>query len=152
MLEFGAMDNKQPLMDERRPVTILFTDIAGSTALAEKLDPEEWKEIVNGAHRRVSEAITRYEGTVAQLLGDGVLAFFGAPQAHEDDPARAVKAGLDIQTAIGDYERELRGYVDAFHMRVGINTGMVVVGAVGNPDRVRARRFSSSSKQRTRAM
>lgn len=121
-------------MDERRPVTILFTDIVASTTMAEILDPEEWKEIVNGAHQRVSEAVTRYEGTIAQLLGDGVLAFFGAPHAHEDDPARAVRAGLEIQRAIADYARELGGYVDNFRMRVGIHTGMVVVGAVGSPE------------------
>jgi class 3 adenylate cyclase len=121
-------------MDERRLVTILFTDIVGSTALAEQLDPEEWKEIVQGAHRRVSDAVMRYEGTIAQLLGDGVLAFFGAPHAHEDDPARAVRAGLDLQRAIADYERELGSYVDAFQMRVGINAGIVVAGAVGSAE------------------
>jgi class 3 adenylate cyclase len=117
---------------DRRPITILFTDIVGSTTLAEKLDPEEWQEIVNGAHRRVTDVITRYEGTVAQLLGDGVLAFFGAPRAHEDDPARAVRAGLDIQHEISEYAHELRGYVENFQMRVGINTGHVVVGGVGS--------------------
>lgn len=121
-------------MDERRPVTILFTDIVGSTTMAEKLDPEEWKEVVNGAHQRVSQAVTRYEGTVAQLLGDGVLAFFGAPKAHEDDPARAVRAGVEIQRAIADYARTLQGYVDDFRMRVGIHTGVVVVGAVGSAE------------------
>lgn len=121
-------------MDERRPVTILFTDIVGSTALAEKFDPEEWKEIVNGAHQRVSKAVARYEGTVAQLLGDGVLAFFGAPHAHEDDPARGVQAALEIQAQIKAYARELEGYVENFQMRVGINTGMVVVGAVGSAE------------------
>ncbi len=121
-------------MDERRPVTILFTDIVGSTTLVEKLDPEEWKEIVNGAHQRVSEAVTRYEGTVAQLLGDGVLAFFGAPHAHEDDPVRAVKAGLEIQRAMDDYAHSLHGYIENLQMRVGIHTGTVVVGAVGAPE------------------
>jgi class 3 adenylate cyclase/tetratricopeptide (TPR) repeat protein len=117
---------------ERKPVTIMFTDIAGSTSLAEKLDPEEWKEIVSGAHQRVSEAVYRYEGTIAQLLGDGVLAFFGAPITHEDDPLRAVRAGLDLQRAIDDYAGQLRGYVDNFQLRVGINTGTVVVGQVGS--------------------
>ena len=117
---------------ERKPVTILFTDIVGSTALAEKLDPEEWKEIVSGAHQRVGEAVYRYEGTIAQLLGDGVLAFFGAPITHEDDPIRAVRAGLDIQRSINEYGQELRGYVDDFRLRVGINTGTVVVGSVGD--------------------
>jgi len=67
---------------QRKPVTILFTDIVGSTALAEKLDPEEWKEVVAGAHQRVSQAVYHYEGTIAQLLGDGVLSFFGAPITH----------------------------------------------------------------------
>ncbi len=117
---------------ERKPVTILFTDIVGSTSLAERLDPEEWREIVSGAHRRVGEAVYRYEGTIAQLLGDGVLAFFGAPITHEDDPIRAVRAGLDIQSAISDYARELKGYVEGFQLRVGIHTGTVVVGSVGD--------------------
>src|SRR5512136_2697397 len=119
---------------ERRPVTILFTDIVGSTAIAERLDPEEWREVVSGAHRRVSEAVARYEGTVAQLLGDGVLAFFGAPVAHEDDPARAVRAAIDIQAAIAAYARELAGYVDDFAVRIGIHTGGVVVGEIGSAE------------------
>jgi ABC-type oligopeptide transport system substrate-binding subunit/class 3 adenylate cyclase len=119
---------------ERKPVTILFTDIVGSTAIAERLDPEEWREVVSGAHRRVSEAVTRYEGTIAQLLGDGVLAFFGAPVAHEDDPTRAVRAALDIQAAIADYARDLAGYIDDFAMRIGIHTGEVVVGEVGSAE------------------
>ncbi|MFV1858053.1 MAG: ABC transporter substrate-binding protein, partial [Anaerolineales bacterium] len=116
---------------ERKPVTILFADIVGSTSIAEKLDPEEWKEVVAGAHQRVGEAIYRYEGTIAQLLGDGVLAFFGAPITHEDDPIRAVRAALDIQESIREYARELEGYVDDFQMRVGINTGTVVIGDIG---------------------
>ena len=117
---------------ERKPVTILFTDIVGSTSFAEKLDPEEWKEIVSGAHQRVSEAVYRYEGTIAQLLGDGVLAFFGAPITHEDDPLRAVHAGIDIQRSITEYSRQLKAYVDNFQMRIGINTGTVIVGAMGS--------------------
>lgn len=99
--------------------------------LAEKLDPEQWKEIVNGAHWRVSEAVYRYGGRIAQLLGDGVLAFFGAPATHEDDPVRAVRAALEIQQAIADYGRSLAGYVDNFQMRIGINTGLVILGNVG---------------------
>lgn len=120
------------LPGQRKPVTILFTDIVGSTAIAEKLDPEEWKEVVQGAHRRVSDAVYRYEGTIAQLLGDGVLAFFGAPLTHEDDPERAARAALDIQASIAEYQAELSGFVDAFQMRVGINTGEVVIGEVGS--------------------
>lgn len=117
---------------ERKPVTILFTDIVGSTSFAEKLDPEEWREIVSGAHQRVSEAVYRYEGTIAQLLGDGVLAFFGAPITHEDDPMRAVRAGLDIQRSITEYSRQLKGYIDHFQIRIGINTGTVIVGTMGS--------------------
>ncbi len=116
---------------ERKPVTILFSDIVGSTAMAEKLDPEEWKEVVAGAHQRVSDAIYRYEGTIAQLLGDGVLAFFGAPITHEDDPIRAVHAALDIQDSIADYRNELGSLVDDFQMRIGLNSGMVVIGDIG---------------------
>ena len=119
---------------QRKPVTILFADIVGSTSIAEKLDPEEWKEVVQGAHHRVSEAIHRYEGTVAQLLGDGVLAFFGAPLTHENDPERAVRAALDLQESIADYRRQLAGFVDDFHMRVGIHVGEVVVGQVGTDE------------------
>src|SRR4030065_2719101 len=86
---------------ERKRVTILFTDIVGSTSLAEKMDPEEWKEIVSTAHQRISQMVYKYEGTIAQLLGDGVLAFFGAPVTHEDDPIRAVHAALVSQIEKG---------------------------------------------------
>ncbi len=116
---------------ERKPVTIVFTDIVGSTTIAEKLDPEVWKEIVVGAHKRVGEAVYRYEGTIAQLLGDGVLAFFGAPITHEDDPIRAVRAAMDIQESVKAYAQELGSVVDGFQMRIGINTGTVVIGEIG---------------------
>jgi len=125
---------KTEIEGQRKPVTILFADIVGSTSIAEKLDPEEWKEIVQGAHHRVSEAIHRYEGTIAQLLGDGVMAFFGAPLTHEDDPERAVRAGLEIQASIEEYGGKLAGFVDDFHMRVGIHTGEVVIGPVGSDE------------------
>ncbi len=117
---------------ERKPATILFTDIVGSTSLAEKLDPEEWRQIVSRAHQRVSEAVYRYEGTITQLLGDGVLAFFGAPITHEDDPLHEVRVALDIQDAIEDYSAELRDVIGSFQMRIGLNTGMVVVGSLGS--------------------
>jgi len=115
-------------------VTALFTDIVGSTALAEQMDPEDWREIVSGAHRCVSEAVYRYEGTIAQLLGDGVLAFFGAPLAHEDDAERAMRAACDILDAMQTYANELRAKhrVENFQMRIGLNTGLVVVGNIGS--------------------
>ena len=117
---------------QRKPVAVLFSDIVGSTSLAEVLDPEEWRDIVSGAHQLVSESVYRFEGTIAQLLGDGVLAFFGAPITHEDDPQRAVRAGLDIQQAMQLYQVKIKQRVPNFQLRVGIHTGLVVVGNIGN--------------------
>jgi len=117
---------------ERRVVTMLFCDIKGSTALAEQLDPEEWSDIVNGAFERMVRPIYRYEGTVARLMGDGLLAFFGAPIAHEDDPRRAVLAGLEIVAGMAEFRANLPRRARELDVRVGINTGLVVVGAVGS--------------------
>lgn len=119
---------RPPTDSERKPVTILFADIVESYSLAEKPAPEEWAEIISGVHRIIGETVNRYGGTIAKHLGDGVLAFFGAPVAHEDDPARAVRAALDGQGLIGDYARSLEGSVDKPRMRFGVNTGTVVVG------------------------
>lgn len=120
------------IQGERKPATILFTDIVGSTSLAAKFDPEDWKEIVSEAHRIVTQAVIRYGGTIAQLLGDGVLAFFGAPVTHEDDPIRAVRAALDIQDEMAEYARRIADRIESWKMRVGMNTGMVVAGNVGS--------------------
>ena len=122
-----------PVTGERKPVTAVFADVAGSTALAESMDPEEWIGIMNRAFELMSRALYRYEGTIASLIGDGLLAFFGAPVAHEDDPERAVLASLAMVDAISEY----RSYLAAergidFQIRVGINTGEVVVGNVGS--------------------
>ena len=122
---------------ERRIVTILFCDVKGSTAAAENLDPEEWAEIMNGAFDHLIPPVYRYEGTLARLMGDAILAFFGAPIAHEDDPQRAVLAGLDILEGIRPYrERMKRERGLDFDVRIGINTGLVVVGEVGSDLRV----------------
>lgn len=128
------MEERERLQGERKMVTALFVDIVGSTAMAEGMDPEDWRDVVSGSHERVSEAVYRYEGTIAQLLGDGVMVFFGAPLAHEDDPERAIRAGLDILEAIENYEQELveAGKVDEFQVRIGLNTGLVVVGNIGS--------------------
>ncbi|MBI4219035.1 MAG: AAA family ATPase [Chloroflexi bacterium] len=118
---------------ERRVITALFCDVAGSTAIAGKLDPEEWAEIMNRAFELLTPPVARYEGTVARLMGDALLAFFGAPVAHEDDPQRAILAGLDILDAIKPFREELqREHGLDFNVRVGINTGHVVVGDVGS--------------------
>lgn len=121
------------MVGERRIVTMLFCDVTGSTAAAEQLDPEEWTEVMNGAFEHMIGPVYAYEGTVARLSGDAILAFFGAPIAHEDDPQRAVLAGLDILAAIAQYRQEVwEGRGLDVNVRVGINTGLVVVGAVGS--------------------
>ena len=121
------------MVGERRVVTLLFCDVKGSTAAAEQLDPEEWTEIINGAFEHMIKPVYNYEGTVARLMGDAILAFFGAPIAHEDDPQRAVLAGLDIVAGIAPYRESVQHKwgIDV-NVRVGINTGVVVVGAVGS--------------------
>jgi class 3 adenylate cyclase/tetratricopeptide (TPR) repeat protein len=122
---------------ERRTVTMLFADIQGSTSAAEQLDPEDWADIMNGAFERLIAPIYRYEGTLAQLRGDAVLAFFGAPIAHEDDPVRALRAGLEMVDSMTAYSDEVeRTWGIPTHVRVGINTGLVVVGAMGSDLRV----------------
>src|SRR5881397_3941644 len=87
---------------ERRAITVLFADIAGSTAIAERMDPEDWTALIGEAFKRMNTTIERYDGTIARLMGDGVLAFFGAPVAHEDDPERAVRCGLDMVRTIDE--------------------------------------------------
>src|SRR5438552_9173040 len=117
---------------ERRPLTILFADIAGSTTIAEKLDPEDWTVLVQRAFGRLNAIAARYDGTVARLMGDGVLVFFGAPVAHEDDPERAVRCGLDMAREIEALGADAKlQHEVALRVRVGINTGPVVVGMVG---------------------
>ena len=125
------------MQGERRVVSILFCDVEGSTAAAEKLDPEEWAEIMNGAFEHLISPVYRYEGILARLMGDAILAFFGAPIGHEDDPQRAVMAGLDIIQDIAPYRQRVKeDWGLEFNVRVGINTGLVVVGEVGSDLRV----------------
>ena len=112
---------------------MLFCDVAGSTALAEQFDREDWADIMNEAFGYFNDPVYRYGGTVARLMGDGILAFFGAPFAHEDDPERAVLAGLAIVDEMQPFRDQiLREYSLDFNVRVGINTGPVVVGDVGS--------------------
>jgi ABC-type oligopeptide transport system substrate-binding subunit/class 3 adenylate cyclase len=119
--------------DERRIVTALFADVVGSTPVAEALGAEEAKLVIGEAIGRAIRAVEAYGGSVNNLLGDGLLALFGAPIAHEDDPERAVRAALDIIGSARDYgEQVRRGWgVSDFAMRIGIHTGDVVVGLVG---------------------
>ena len=128
-----AARGSRAMVGERRIVTILFSDVKGSTAMAGDLDPEEWAEIMNSAFEYLIAPVYRYEGTVARLMGDAILAFFGAPIAHEDDPQRAVLAGLDILQDIAPYRQQVKQrWGLEFNVRIGINTGLVVVGEVGS--------------------
>lgn len=123
----------QTMKGERRIVSILFCDVKGSTSIAEQLDPEEWAEIMNQAFEFLISPIYTYEGTLARLMGDSVLAFFGAPIAHEDDAKRAILAGMEIIKNIQPFKEKInKQYNLDFDVRVGINTGLVVVGGVGS--------------------
>src|SRR5436853_843345 len=125
--------SRSALEGERRQVTVLFADIAGFTTLAEKLDPEDVHRIVDRCFELITAEVHRFEGTINQYTGDGVMALFGAPLAHEDSPRRAVHTALGIQRAIRDVAQALqaeRGL--SLQMRIGINTGLVVVGKIGD--------------------
>jgi class 3 adenylate cyclase/predicted ATPase len=110
---------------ERRQLTVMFVDLVGSTALAAKLDPEDMREVITGYQNVCSEVICRYEGYVAKFMGDGVLAYFGWPRAHEDEAERAVRAGLELAATVGE-RKAPNG--EALAARIGIATGLVVVG------------------------
>jgi len=119
------------LAGERRYVTVLFIDVVGSTGLAEELDVEVWSVLMNGAFDRLVPVIYRYEGTIARMLGDSLVAFFGAPVAHEDDPLRAVMAALDVIQVAEEYAGIVRQqYGVEFAMRACLNYGLVMMGSV----------------------
>src|SRR5262249_46289602 len=109
---------------ERRQLTVMFCDLVGSTALSSQLDPEDLREVITAYHRAVAHVVRSLDGFVAKYMGDGVLVYFGYPRAHEDDAERAVRAGLGMIDAVGRLDVKS---VD-FHARVGIATGLVVVG------------------------
>ena len=108
---------------ERRQVTVMFSDLVGSTALSARMDPEDLREVISAYHKCAAETVRRFGGFVSQYLGDGVLVYFGYPQAHEDDAERAVRAGLELVAAVSDLKTHA-----ALQARVGIATGLVVVG------------------------
>jgi class 3 adenylate cyclase len=108
---------------EGRQVTVMFSDLVGSTALSARMDPEDLREVISAYQKRVAETVQRFGGFVAKYMGDGVLVYFGYPHAHEDDAERAVRAGLDLIAAVSDLKPGL-----SLQTRVGIATGLVVVG------------------------
>ncbi len=121
------------LPEERRKATVLFADLSGYTAVAERLDPEAVKSFVDRALRRLGQEVVRYGGTVDKYIGDNVMAVFGAPVAHEDDPERAVRAGLAMQSAMEEINNDIEAATgSSFSLRVGINSGEVLAGQVGD--------------------
>jgi class 3 adenylate cyclase/tetratricopeptide (TPR) repeat protein len=118
---------------ERRHLTILFCDLVGSTEIASRLDPEEWRELAASYHRAAADAITRFGGHVAKYLGDGVMAFFGYPEAHENDAERAVRAGLQLLDSLARLN-ETSSHDPRLAARIGIDSGAVVVGASAGKD------------------
>src|ERR687896_1566115 len=121
--------------EERRQVTVLFADLSGYTAIAERMDPEAVKSLVDQALRRLGQEVERYGGRVDKYIGDNVMAVFGAPVAHEDDPERAVRAGLAMQAAMEEINDGLAANPASrevsFLLRVGVNSGEVLAGRIG---------------------
>src|SRR5262245_26409462 len=113
---------------ERRQLTVMFCDLVGSTALSARLDPEELREVVRAYQQACATVVSRYDGHIAQYLGDGLLIYFGYPASHEDDAQRAVRAGLEIVEAI-HHAPPLQA--QSVQVRIGVHTGPVVVGDIG---------------------
>src|SRR5215475_620831 len=125
--------SRQFLEGERKPVTVLFADIRGSTRLLEGLDPEEAQKLIDPVLRVMMDAVHRYEGTVNQVLGDGIMALFGAPLAHEDHAVRACYTALAMQEEMRRYRRKLgQSEESGLHIGIGLNSGEVVVRSISN--------------------
>ncbi|RME98236.1 MAG: hypothetical protein D6768_17820 [Chloroflexi bacterium] len=124
------------LHGERRHVTVMFADISGFTALSEKLDPEEVRSLINACFERLGAAIDRYHGTIDKFIGDEIMALFGAPLAHENDPERALRAALDMMTALDAFNHENAHQLpQPLALHFGINTGLVIAGGIGTARR-----------------
>ena len=127
------LQNRANLIGERRTITVLFSDAVGFTPLSERLDEEEVYSMMQGCLGRMTEAVHLYEGSITQFRGDGVMALFGAPIAHEDAARRAVAAALEMQKALGEYAAEVeKRHPIECRFRVGLNTGPVVVGSIND--------------------
>jgi len=127
------LTTRSSIEGERKLVTVLFAVVANFTAISEKLDPEEVHQIMDGCFKILMDEIHKYEGTINQFTGDGVMALFGAPVAHEDHAQRACYGALSIQKAMGEYGEKIEKDTGVeFKMRVGLNSGPVIVGAIGD--------------------
>ena len=128
----SAQPERETPAGERRQLTVMFCDLVGSTALSEQLDPEELQTVVRTYQVVSAQVIERYEGYIAQYLGDGLLVYFGYPAAHEDDAARAIRAGLEILSALDQARSQ---FPQPVQVRIGIHTGPVVLGQMGGGSR-----------------
>ncbi|MBC2717818.1 MAG: AAA family ATPase [Desulfobacteraceae bacterium] len=127
------LTTRSSIEGERKLVTVLFADVAGFTSMSEKLDPEEVHQIMDGCFKILMDEIHKFEGTINQFTGDGVMALFGAPVSHEDHAQRACYSALSIQKAIGDYNEKVKKACGSdFKMRIGLNSGPVIVGSIGD--------------------
>ena len=127
------LTSRRALEGERKQVTVLFADLKGSMELLADRDPEEARQLLDPVLERMMAAVHRYEGTVNQVMGDGIMALFGAPLAHEDHAVRACYAALRMQEAVKQYATEVqRTHGVPLHMRVGLNAGEVVVRSIGS--------------------
>ncbi|MGH6914205.1 MAG: adenylate/guanylate cyclase domain-containing protein, partial [Geminicoccales bacterium] len=119
---------------ERRHLTVMFCDLVGSTALSARLDPEDLHQVIAAYQDCCRKIIRRFEGHIGHFVGDGMLVYFGYPQAHEDNPQRAVRAGLEIAEAVHGLESSIAALDIPLAVRIGIHTGLVVVGDIGTGD------------------
>jgi Adenylate and Guanylate cyclase catalytic domain/Double zinc ribbon len=127
------LTSRSALEGERKQVTVLFADVKGSMELAEQVDPEEWHKILDRFFQILTDGVHRFEGTVNQYTGDGIMALFGAPIAHEDHAQRACYSALHLRDVLRRYANELRiGKGINFSVRMGLNSGEVVVGKIGD--------------------
>jgi class 3 adenylate cyclase len=121
---------------ERKQVTVMFADISGFTAMSEKLDPEEVRNLINTCFDHLGAVINHYEGHIDKFIGDEIMALFGAPIAHENDPERALRAALDMMTALENFNRQHAHQIPKpLALHFGINTGLVIAGVIGTQDR-----------------
>ncbi len=118
--------------EERKLVTILFVDVSGFTALSEKLDPEEVRNLINACFDELVPVVQKYGGTIDKFIGDEIMAFFGAPAAHENDPERALRSALEMMMEISSFNQR---HGTELNLHIGVNTGPVVAGAIGSQNR-----------------
>ena len=125
------LTTRSALEGERKQVTVLFADVVSSMEISERLDPETWRSILDRFFQILADSVHRFEGTINQYTGDGIMALFGAPIAHEDHAQRACYAALELRERLADHAREVkRAHAVNFSTRIGLNSGEVVVGKI----------------------